>query len=47
MPDSSASDTYFLLVGCAGSAIVEGTASGTTTDADTGSSVDIPEGDSA
>jgi hypothetical protein len=49
MPDCSASDTDFLLVGCAGdtaAAAVEGTASGIATDADAGSSADIPKGDS-
>jgi hypothetical protein len=46
----SASDTDFLLVGCAGgtaAAATEGTASRTIVDADAGSGVDIPEGDTA
>jgi hypothetical protein len=48
VPDCSASDTDFLLVGCAGGTVVaddEGTASGTDVDADSGD--DILEGDSA
>jgi hypothetical protein len=45
----SASDTDFLLVGCAGNNVVavEGTASRIVADADAGSGADIPEGDSA
>jgi hypothetical protein len=49
VPGYSASDTNFLLVGCAGgnAAAVEGTASRIVADADAGSGADIPEGDSA
>jgi hypothetical protein len=50
VPDCSASDTDFLLVGCAGgTAAAEGTVSINDVDVDVGSSVSagIPEGDSA
>jgi hypothetical protein len=50
VPDCSASDTDFLLVGCAGgtAAAAEGTVSINDVDVDVGSSVSagIPEGDS-
>jgi hypothetical protein len=49
VPDCSASDTDFLLVGCASSTTVaddEGTTSGTATDVDSDSGADILEGDS-
>jgi hypothetical protein len=51
VPDCSASDTNYLLVGCAGStnaiaAATEGTASGIAVDADADSGADIPWGDS-
>jgi hypothetical protein len=49
VPDYSASGTNFLLAGCSGDTATdaEGIASGTAAEADTGSTVDIPEGDSA
>jgi hypothetical protein len=49
VPDYSASRTDFLLAGCSGGTTpnAKGTASGTTTEVDTGSAIDIPEGDSA
>jgi hypothetical protein len=49
VPDYSASRTDFLLSGCSGgtAADAEGTTSGNAAEADAGSAVDIPEGDSA
>jgi hypothetical protein len=49
VPDCSASDIGFLLVGCAGStaAAAEGTVSGTAADADAGSAAGVPKGDSS
>jgi hypothetical protein len=48
VPDYSASETDFLLVGSFGGTAVdaEGTASGTAAEEDVGSAVDIPKGDS-
>jgi hypothetical protein len=49
VPDYSAYGTNFHLIDCSDDIVVdaEGTASGTTAEADVGSAVDIPEGDSA
>jgi hypothetical protein len=48
VPADSTAGTDFLLAGCSGGTVAdaEGTASGTSAAADTGSAVDIPEGDS-
>jgi hypothetical protein len=46
-PDYSASGTDFLLASCSGDTDADGTTSRTAAEADAGSAVDIPEGDSA